>query len=109
MGCQLNVEITDGEVTRVEGNQCSRGVEYAKSECIHPVRTLTTTIRVLNGDPLPVRSAQPLPKDMIFNCMNVIRTVAVNPPVAAGSVIIADICGTGVDIIATADAGGDFI
>lgn len=108
IGCQLTVEVTDGAVTKVEGNLCKRGVEYAQSECVHPVRTLTTTVRVLNGDPLPVRSREPLPKEMIFACMDVMRTVAVTAPVAAGTVIVADICGTGVDMIATASAGEDF-
>ena len=108
IGCQLTVEVTDGAVTKVEGNLCKRGVEYAQSECVHLVRTLTTTVRVLNGDPLPVRSREPLPKEMIFACMDVMRTVAVTAPVAAGTVIVADICGTGVDMIATASAGEDF-
>ena len=109
IGCQLTVEVTDGVVTTVEGNLCKRGVEYAQSECVHPVRTLTTTVRVLNGDPLPVRSREPLPKEMIFSCMDVLRTVSVTAPVAAGTVIVADICGTGIDMIATASAGEDFV
>ena len=109
IGCQLTVEVTDGVVTKVEGNLCKRGVEYAQSECVHPVRTLTTTVRVLNGDPLPVRSREPLPKEMIFSCMDVLRTVSVTAPVAAGTVIVADICGTGIDRIATASAGEDFV
>ena len=109
IGCQLTVEVTDGVVTKVEGNLCKRGVEYAQSECVHPVRTLTTTVRVLNGDPLPVRSREPLPKEMIFSCMDVLRTVSVTAPVAAGTVIVADIFGTGIDMIATASAGEDFV
>ena len=109
IGCQLTVKVTDGVVTKVEGNLCKRGVEYAQSECVHPVRTLTTTVRVLNGDPLPVRSREPLPKEMIFSCMDVLRTVSVTAPVAAGTVIVADICGTGIDMIATASAGEDFV
>lgn len=109
IGCQLTVEVTDGVVTKVEGNLCKRGVEYAQTECVHPVRTLTTTVRVANGDPLPVRSREPLPKEMLFACMDVIRTVTVTAPVKAGTVIVSDVCGTGVDIIATASAGEDFV
>lgn len=105
MGCLLTVEITDGAVTKVEGNLCKRGVEYAQSECIHPVRTLTTTVKVVNGDPLPVRSAEPLPKSLLFDCMAVLRTVSVAAPVSAGTVIVKNICNTGIDMIATADAG----
>ncbi len=104
IGCQLSVEVADGVVTKVEGNLCKHGIEYAQSECVHPLRTLTTTVRVVNGDPLPVRSREPLPKEMLFACMDVIRTVTVTAPVKAGAVIVSDICGTGVDIIATAQA-----
>lgn len=105
MGCLLTVEITDGAVTRVTGNMCPRGEEYAKTECVNPVRTLTTTVRVANGDPLPVRSAKPLPKALLFDCMAVLRTVSVSAPIEEGTVIVKDICGTGIDMIATADSG----
>ena len=109
LGCLLTVEITDGAVTKVEGNLCKRGVEYAQSECIHPVRTLTTTVKVIHGDPLPVRSAEPLPKSLIFDCMAVLRTVSVTAPVSAGTVIVNNICNTGIDMIATADAGENYL
>ncbi len=104
MGCALTVEITDGVVSKVEGNLCKRGVEYAKTECINPVRTLTTTVKVQNGAPLAVRSREPLPKDSLFRCMEVLKGVTVTAPVVAGAVIIPDICGTGVDIIASTSA-----
>ena len=109
LGCLLTVEITDGAVTKVEGNLCKRGLEYAQSECIHPVRTLTTTVKVVNGDPLSVRSAEPLPKSLIFDCMAVLRTVSVTAPVSAGTVIVKNICNTGIDMIATADAGENYL
>ncbi len=70
-----------------------------------PFRTSTTTVKVVNGDPLPVRSAEPLPKSLIFDCMAVLRTVSVAAPVSAGTVIVKNICNTGIDMIATADAG----
>lgn len=101
MGCALTVELTDGVVTKVEGNQCNRGVEYAKTECVNPVRTLTTTVKVAYGGPLPVRSREPMPKDRILEAMAVLKNVMIVAPVRAGDVIVADICGTGVDIIAS--------
>lgn len=105
MGCQLTAVVEDGVVTKVEGNQCPRGEKYAKTEVVHPVRTLTTTVKVQNGDPLPVKSASPLPKDKLFDCMAVLRDVTVKAPVPLGAVIIADICGTGIDMVATAAIG----
>lgn len=101
MGCQLTVELTDGVVTKVEGNECNRGVEYAKTECVNPVRTLTTTVRTAYGVPLPVRSKDPIPKDRMFDAMRAVNSVMLVAPVNAGDVIIPDVCGTGVDIVAS--------
>lgn len=107
MGCQLTAEVENGVVTKVEGNQCKRGEEYAKTEVVNPVRTLTTTVRVVNGDPLPVKSARALPKAKLFDCMAVLKTVTVKAPIAIGTVIVPDVCGTGIDIVATAAIGED--
>ena len=44
-GCHLSVdEKNDYAVT---GNSCPRGVEYGKSELLHPVRVVTSTVRIL--------------------------------------------------------------
>ena len=50
---------------------------------------------------LPVRTRTDVPKDKIFDCMKAIRRVAAQAPVAIGDVILADIAGTGVDLVAT--------
>lgn len=105
MGCQLTATVENGVVTKVEGNQCPRGEKYAKTEVINPVRTLTTTVKVLNGDPLPVKSAAPLPKDKLFDCMAVLKHVTVKAPIPLGAVIVSDICSTGVDMVATVAIG----
>lgn len=103
VGCPLTVEMENGEVTSVQGNLCKRGEKYALSECLNPVRTLTTTVRVDGGDPLSVRSARPIPKTAIFPAMEIINTttLALGRPVAVGDVVIPNIANTGVDIIAT--------
>ncbi|HMM06520.1 MAG TPA: DUF1667 domain-containing protein [Clostridiales bacterium] len=105
MGCQLSATVEKGVVTQVEGNQCPRGEKYAKAEVVNPVRILTTTVKVLHGDPLPVKSAAALPKDKLFDCMAVLRNVTVKAPVPLGAVIVSDICGSGVDMVATAAVG----
>ena len=103
MGCQLTVEITDGVVTGVTGNLCQRGEEYAKTECVNPVRTLTTTIRLLNGAILSVRSREPLPKAMLGQCLDAVKAVKLNAPVYSGDVVFQNICNTGIDMIATGE------
>ena len=43
-GCHLQVDENDG--FRVTGNGCPRGAEYGKNELLHPVRVLTSTVRL---------------------------------------------------------------
>ena len=46
-GCHLKAEGPDGNGNySVTGNSCPRGRAYAVSELTHPVRTLTTTVRL---------------------------------------------------------------
>ena len=105
IGCMLTVELNDqNEVLSVKGNTCKRGEQYAIDECTNPVRMLTSTVKV-NGGKLPVvpvKTAKPIPKGKMFDCIQVINSTVVDAPVKMGDVLIQDICGTGIDIIATA-------
>ncbi len=104
MGCSVTVEISDsGEIISVSGNTCKRGEEYAKNEITHPQRSLATTLRVEGGiyNVVPCKSAGPLPKEKIFECMEAVNSTCVNAPVKLGDVLVKNICGTGVDIVAT--------
>ncbi|HOO26101.1 MAG TPA: DUF1667 domain-containing protein [Clostridiales bacterium] len=109
IGCSLKVEIAqDGSVANVEGNQCNRGHTYAVDEITRPMRMLTTTVAVEGGKcPLvPVRSAGPIPKDLLLQSMKVVNSTKVKAPVKLGDVVIKNILKTGVDLIATADCEG---
>ena len=104
MGCSITVEINDNnEILSVKGNTCKRGDAYARQECVHPERSLATTIRVNGGkhNVVPVKSAKPLPKEKIFDCMKAINSVSVNAPVTIGDILIKNILDTGVNIVAT--------
>ncbi len=104
LGCPITVTIDDnGNVTDVTGNTCKRGDAYAHTEVTNPTRMLTTTVRVEGGNSyvVPVKSANPIPKGMMFECMEIINKAAVKAPVKIGDVVIENILGTGVDIIAT--------
>ena len=106
-GCHIQVEGEGDKILSVEGQGCKRGQEYASAEFAHPVRILTTTVKMAGvaNDLLPVRSNKPLPKEKILACMEVIRAAQVEAPVNRYDVVIADICGTGVDIVATKTVG----
>ena len=104
-GCHVMVEGEKENIVNVEGYGCKRGLEYASSEFSHPVRILTTTVKVegVENDLLPIRSDHPLPKEKVFDCMDVIRSLCVKRPVKQYDVLVADICGTGVNMVATKD------
>lgn len=107
MGCALTVRMEDGRVASVTGNQCPRGVVYAEAECVNPVRTVTSTVPVAGGDlpVLPVKTASPIPKTSIMACMEELRGVRVRAPLAIGDVVVHDVAGTGVDVVATRGVG----
>ena len=99
-GCTLEAEIR-GENVSVSGNFCPRGVTYATDECLHPTRTVTSSIRVENrvDTMVSVKTANPIPKENIFDLMEIIRKTLVSAPIELGDVLIKDVFGT--DIIAT--------
>lgn len=103
LGCPIEVEVDGTEVVSVKGNTCKRGDEYARTEITNPVRSLTTSVKVEGGlhPVVPVKSAGAIPKDKMFDCMEVINSVTVKAPVKIGDVVIENILGLGVDIVAT--------
>lgn len=50
---------------------------------------------------MPVKSANPIPKGMMFECMKVINKASIKARVNTGDVVVENFLGTGVDIIAT--------
>ena len=102
VGCRLQVTVQSGEVVSVAGNRCKRGETYARQECIAPQRMITAVIPVAGSKmPLSVKTRTPIPKERIFDCMQALSQVKLTAPVAAGTVILSNVCDTGVDVIAT--------
>lgn len=102
MGCRLTATVENGAVTHVAGNTCRRGEEYAKKECVAPMRTVTGTVALLGGrlPVLPVRTCGEVPKEQVMAVAAALRRTAVRAPVQAGDVVLRDVCGTGVDVVA---------
>ncbi len=102
VGCSLVAEIEDGKVINVSGNTCPRGKVYAEDECVNPKRTITTTVKTVCGELVPVKTKNPVPKDKVFEVMEIINKTRIQLPISAGDVIIKDVFGS--DIIATKNA-----
>ncbi len=105
MGCTLTVEVENGEAVSVTGNTCKIGENYAKTEISAPVRAVTTTALTAEGIPVPVKTAQNVPKDKIFQVVEHIKRTTVTLPIKLGTVILEDAAGTGVSVVATKSVG----
>lgn len=103
MGCPLTVEMDGDEVVNVSGNTCKRGDTYGRKEVTNPTRIVTSTVKVTGGeaDMVSVKTKQDIPKGKIFECVKALKDVEVQAPVHIGDVIVSDVAGTGVDIVAT--------
>ena len=104
LGCSISVSLSDnGEVSEITGNKCKKGEEYARKEVTNPSRVVTSIVKINNGDVnmVSVKTAEDIPKGKIFDCMEALKKVTVTAPVQIGEVIIKNVCGTGVDVIAT--------
>ena len=102
LGCALTVTMNDNEVISVKGNTCPRGDAYARKEVTNPTRIVTSTVRVEGGvSPMVnVKTASDIPKSKIFECAAALNDVVAIAPVKIGDVLLSDVAGTGVDIVA---------
>ena len=96
LGCQITVTMENGEVTDVKGNTCPRGDKYAREEVTNPTRVVTSIVAAVS-----VKTKDVIPKGKIFDILDEIKPVVVKAPVKIGDVIVPNVAGTGVDVIAT--------
>ncbi len=104
VGCRITSEIDgSGTISSVSGNTCPRGMAYAESELKHPVRTLTTSVRIsgaAHAVMLPVKTSRPIPKELLLPAMDVIHTVSVASPIHLGDVLIENFMEEGTNLVA---------
>lgn len=103
MGCQIEVELDDnGNFVNSKGWSCNIGKRYAQEEVTAPVRTVTALVEVEGRqEPLSVKTANPIPKGKIFDCLAELKKVKVHAPVAIGDVVVENLCDTGISLVAT--------
>ena len=114
VGCSLSVEEgavgADGfpELT-ITGNRCPRGVVYAREEVRAPKRTVTATCEIEDNSGkrgpyaprrAPVKTSAPCPRERINELLAEVYKLKVTLPVKAGSRLIKDWKGLGIDIVA---------
>ena len=64
---------------------------------------ITSTVVILNGkiSRLPVATSNPIPKTKIMDVMQEINKVKVEAPIYVKDIVISNVLGLGIDIVAT--------
>ncbi len=103
VGCLITVNKNEDGTLAITGNTCKKGEAYARNEMTAPVRGVTSIIRVEGGSGrvVPVKTAGEIPKGRIGQCLDEIGAVTVKAPVKAGDVLIQNVAGTSVSVVAT--------
>ena len=104
LGCRLEVEDDEvGEVVEVRGHSCKKGETFAEREHHDPRRMVTTTVAVHNAiwARLPVHTTDEVPKDKVHEIVRYLRSIEVTAPVERGQLLVADVLGTGADVVAS--------
>jgi CxxC motif-containing protein len=101
VGCRLKISgtIEDMEVT---GEKCKRGIDHAHEEITNPTRMVCTTVKIQGGihNVIPVRTDKPIPEKYKLEVVKAVKDITLTSPIEMGAVIIEDIFGTGVNLIA---------
>ena len=98
-GCRLTID----ENLNVTGNTCIRGKQYAINELTCPKRIVTSTVVIESKlvSRLPVMTENDIPKEKMFDIVKELSNVRLEAPIKCRDVVIENVCGTGVNIIAT--------
>ncbi len=103
LGCHIKVDDTDMNNLIVTGNTCMRGDRYARDEVTCPKRVVTSICEVDGGEieVVSCKTKDSVDKKLIFDVLREIKKVKLTAPVHEGDVIVPNVLGTGVDVVAT--------
>lgn len=103
LGCRIEVALDEnGQVSEVSGYTCKRGADYAAQEAVAPERMVTAVLCVSGClEPVSVKTQRPVPKAAMKDVLAAVAALRLDAPVAVGDVLIEDVCGTGVAVVAT--------
>ena len=101
--CHVEVEHEEQDIKAIHGVECQKGREYVINEIRSPLRMFTGSVKVANGDfPLvSVKTSSPVPKKYLRELGALTHQVQVQAPVEIGQIIISNLCGKGIELVAT--------
>ena len=111
--CRLLAEGGSREELVVTGNRCKRGLAYALEEIFDPKRVVTATMSIAPDSRvaraavvdlpqrLPCRTRTAFPRERIPELLALIARSEARLPLRGGEVLLPDLLGSGIDLIAT--------
>ena len=104
IGCRMKITGTMDNL-EVSGNICKKGITYANDEITNPVRMVCTTVKINGGihNVIPVKTDRAIPDKYKLEVVKAVNDITLTSPVKMGDIIIPDIFGTGVNIVAERD------
>ena len=102
-GQRVNLDLPDGSnVWLNAGTTMKYPVSFMKGK---REVMLDGDVKTNNGEMLSVKTAEAIPFEKMRDAMKALSAVTVKTPVHIGDVILADVCGTGVSVVATKNIG----
>ena len=104
VGCRLKAAGTADNL-EVSGNRCKKGISYAHDEITNPMRVVCTTVKIKGGihGVIPVKTDRAIPERYKLEVVKAINNIKLTSPVKMGDIIISDLFGTGVNMVAERD------
>ena len=104
IGCRLTAAGNPDDLN-VSGNRCKKGIAYAHDEITNPMRMVCTTVKIKGGlhAVIPVKTDKAIPEKYKLEVVKAINNIELKSPVKMGDIIISDLFGTGVNIVAERD------
>ena len=104
VGCRLKVTGTLDDL-KVSGQRCKKGIAYAHDEITNPMRMVCTTVKIKGGihRVIPVKTDKAIPEKYKLEVVKAVNGIELTSPVKMGDIIIPNLFGTGVNIVAERD------
>ena len=101
--CHVEVEYEGRGVKELHGVECQKGREFVMNEIQNPLRTLTGSVKVTNGEfPLvSVKTTEPVPKTFLLELGRLTHQIEVEAPVEIGQLLADNLLDEGIQLVAT--------
>ena len=103
IGCRLKITGTLEDLKIAGGTpNCKIGAAYVRDELTNPTRMVCTTVKIKGGihNVIPVRTDRAIPERYKLEVVKAANEIVLTSPVTMGDVVIADLFGTGVNLVA---------